>query len=193
METVYGFTAKTKGISRVILSDVFISQSFDPANTTITPPHNQYTGIWDTGATNSVITQKVVDDCHLKPIGMARVNHCNGVSNVEVFFINMMLPNKIGIVNLRVTKGILLGENDVLIGMDVISKGDFCISNFNNNTWFTFRIPSSGSIDFKDDYKNSKITSPVPTKISLPSNTTIGRRAPCPCGSGKRYKNCCGK
>ena len=22
---------------------------------------------------------------------------------------------------------------------------------------------------------------------------TIGRNAPCPCGSGKKYKNCCGK
>ncbi|MBC6995220.1 SEC-C domain-containing protein [Lewinella lacunae] len=21
----------------------------------------------------------------------------------------------------------------------------------------------------------------------------IGRNAPCPCGSGKKYKNCCGK
>ncbi|MBQ9832361.1 MAG: SEC-C domain-containing protein, partial [Clostridia bacterium] len=22
---------------------------------------------------------------------------------------------------------------------------------------------------------------------------TIGRNAPCPCGSGKKYKQCCGK
>ncbi len=24
-------------------------------------------------------------------------------------------------------------------------------------------------------------------------NRKIGRNAPCPCGSGKKYKNCCGK
>jgi uncharacterized protein YecA (UPF0149 family) len=23
--------------------------------------------------------------------------------------------------------------------------------------------------------------------------TTVGRNAPCPCGSGKKYKKCCGR
>ena len=25
------------------------------------------------------------------------------------------------------------------------------------------------------------------------AKTTVGRNEPCPCGSGKKYKNCCGK
>jgi hypothetical protein len=100
----------------------------------------------------------------------------------------MVLPNKIGIVNLRVTKGILLGDNNVLIGMDVISKGDFCITNFDKKTWYTFRIPSAGAIDFKD--ASSLVTHS--TTIPSPSGG-ISRSAPCPCGSGKKYKRCCGK
>jgi len=33
-------------------------------------------------------------------------------------------------------------------------------------------------------------TTPTPTTASVPK---VGRNAPCPCGSGKKYKNCCGK
>ncbi len=33
---------------------------------------------------------------------------------------------------------------------------------------------------------------PKATKVNS-ANETIGRNSPCPCGSGKKYKNCCGK
>lgn len=44
-----------------------------------------------------------------------------------------------------------IGEQgiDVLIGMDVISKGDFAISNYNGKTQFSFRIPSQNDVDYK--------------------------------------------
>ena len=38
---------------------------------------------------------------------------------------------------------------DVLIGMDVISKGDFAISYYNGKTQFSFRIPSQNDVDYK--------------------------------------------
>lgn len=188
---VYGFTAKSTGVLRVLTSEIFISQPFLPSKTVKQPPVNKYIGIWDTGATNSVITQNVVDDCHLKPIGMTRVSHCDGVSIVEVFLVNIALPNGLGIAHLRVTKGKLVGDANALIGMDVISQGDFCISNFNQKTWYTFRIPSVEAIDFK-----GHSTPPTPLKNTttmLEKSSSIGRNAPCPCGSGKKYKKCCGK
>ncbi|MCS2677438.1 SEC-C metal-binding domain-containing protein [Bacteroides ovatus] len=27
----------------------------------------------------------------------------------------------------------------------------------------------------------------------MPSGHTVGRNDPCPCGSGKKYKKCCGR
>ena len=30
-------------------------------------------------------------------------------------------------------------------------------------------------------------------KPTVKSNKEVGRNDPCPCGSGKKYKNCCGK
>ncbi|MBT2583963.1 SEC-C metal-binding domain-containing protein [Planococcus sp. ISL-109] len=35
---------------------------------------------------------------------------------------------------------------------------------------------------------------PLPSKvIEFPSGPRVGRNDPCPCGSGKKYKKCCGK
>ncbi|MDZ7721286.1 MAG: SEC-C metal-binding domain-containing protein [candidate division KSB1 bacterium] len=32
-----------------------------------------------------------------------------------------------------------------------------------------------------------------PSVKTVVKNTNVGRNDPCPCGSGKKYKNCCGK
>ena len=37
----------------------------------------------------------------------------------------------------------------ILDGMDIISLGDFAITNQNGQTTFSFRIPSSQTIEFK--------------------------------------------
>ena len=36
----------------------------------------------------------------------------------------------------------------VLIGMDIITSGDFSVSNYNGKTVFTFRTPSQERIDY---------------------------------------------
>ena len=41
-----------------------------------------------------------------------------------------------------------IGDYDLIIGMDIITLGDFVISNKDNQTWFAFRYPSSDHIEF---------------------------------------------
>lgn len=36
----------------------------------------------------------------------------------------------------------------MLIGMDIINKGDFAVSNYQNKTVFSFRMPSESLMDF---------------------------------------------
>ena len=72
---------------------------------------------------------------------------------------------------------------DMLIGMDVITLGDFAVTNLNGKTMYSFRMPSMTEIDFT---KSSHIE-----PIRNESQKT-GRNDPCPCGSGKKYKHCCG-
>ena len=49
-------------------------------------------------------------------------------------------------------------------------------------------VSTQGGIPLKDD-KKIKIELPKRKPIQL----GVGRNAPCPCGSGKKYKQCCGK
>jgi predicted aspartyl protease len=109
----------------------------------------QGTALWDTGATNTVITKSVADGLGIKPIGKATVHHANGESETDVYLVNIGLPNTVVIPGVRVTEGKLTGA-DVLIGMDIISLGDFAITHKNEHggTTLSFCIPSVEEIDF---------------------------------------------
>ena len=71
---------------------------------------------------------------------------------------------------------------EVLIGMDIISLGDFAVTNLNNKTWFTFRMPSVARLDFvkeirKESSKKQKDTLKVKAKRKLEKrNKRTGRR-----------------
>lgn len=171
------------GRLHVLITPVDIYPAFDPATTNPPPQHIQYNGIWDTGATNTVINKKVADDLNLKPISMTLVRHAKGEEMSNVYLVNIMLPNKVGFQNVRVTEGLLSGA-DVLIGMDIINRGDFAITHRDGKTTFSFRIPSTGHIDFVEEHKNQQ---------QVFAGPKIGRNDPCPCKSGKKYKKCCGK
>ncbi|MCQ2605035.1 MAG: retroviral-like aspartic protease family protein [Bacteroidales bacterium] len=106
--------------------------------------------LWDTGANASVISKKVVQQLDLKPTGFARIIHANGQSIVKTYIINLYLPNKLIYKSLFVTEGDF-DDTDVLIGMDVISSGDFALSCKNGDTTFSFQYPSRYLIDFVRD------------------------------------------
>lgn len=177
------FTIQYAAITRELISKVKISKAFDPQKTN---PKNvqqhEFNAIWDTGATGSVITKKVAEKCSIEPIRMAEVHHAKGKSRTNVYLVNIFLPNKVLVPMLSVTEGDLSGKVDVLIGMDIISIGDFAVSNCGGRTTFTFRMPSRERFDF--------VINPFKEKPHEAS-PKVGRNELCPCGSGKKYKNCC--
>lgn len=114
-----------------------------------------FKAIWDTGATSCSITQNVVDACGLVPTGMTVVHGVHGAQTTETFLINLYLPNKVGIIGIRAAKGILGDTADILIGMDVITMGDFAITNKGGDTVFSFRVPSIARYDFVKEHNTS--------------------------------------
>ncbi len=98
----------------------------------------------------STISQAVVDACGLIPTGIVRISHVQGTSDTPLYLVNIHLPNLVEFSSVRVSLG-ELKEVDVLIGMDIISQGDFAITNQNGGTIFTFRYPSDCTINFCDD------------------------------------------
>jgi len=191
---VFGFTIKAKSVLRVLKSNVTVSQAFDPSQKPDPlPPHKEFQAIWDTGATNTVITQKIVDECGLKPIGMTQVHHVGGTTTCEVYLINIVLPNKVRASFLRVSRGIINDDVDILIGMDLITQGDFAISNFEGKTALSFRIPSCGCIDFGEEKMPTTKLAPPALNTPYRAPQKVGPNQPCPCGSGKKYKKCHGR
>lgn len=150
------FTTVNTGIARVLTNECSVTQAFDHANHVGAHPQPcKFRAIWDTGATGTVITQKVVDDCGLKPIGMAKVHGVNGEHLAEVYLIHLQLPNTVTYRSLEVTKGQLSPPMCLLIGMDVICRGDFSVTNYNGITKFSFRVPSQGHTDFVEELRQS--------------------------------------
>jgi hypothetical protein len=98
----------------------------------------------------------VVGDLSLKPIGIVEVHTANGQTHQKQYIVNFYLPNKVMFGMLRVTEA-PLHEADILIGMDIISKGDFCVTNFQGKTVLTFRLPSCGEFDFVHDIEISRL------------------------------------
>ena len=182
----HAFNVAYNGISPVLTSEVHITLPFEPSNPPNETDRKKFLAIWDTGATNSVITQKVVQECGLSPIAIVNVHTTSGEALSNVYLVSIWLPNKVIIPQIRVSEGTISGDAEVLIGMDIINRGDFAVTNKDGKTNFTFRIPSIECIDFV------KQQAPAIQSSNQP-HQQVGRNDPCPCGSGKKYKKCHGQ
>ncbi|WP_333810100.1 retroviral-like aspartic protease family protein [Flavobacterium sp.] len=135
-------TLKVSGIARVLHTEahIFIPNTTNGA---------KLKAIWDTGATSSVITKNVSKALNLIPTGFAQVNTANGIANQNTFTVDVGLPNGVIIQGITVTEvDGLSGGCEALIGMDIITLGDFSITNHNGKTCMSFRVPSGHEIDY---------------------------------------------
>ena len=125
----------------------------------------EYLAIWDTGATHSAITKKVVDDLGLKPTGARETRHADGKSINNTYLVNISLPNRVMVGQVRVTEVKLIPDDNtsddqqpqLLIGMDIIGLGDFAVTNADGKTTFSFRVPSVEEIDFVPNAEESNV------------------------------------
>ena len=51
---------------------------------------------------------------------------------------------------------------------------------------------AAGVMRMHQDFKNERRRYLPPTGMPLPRGPKVGRNDPCPCGSGRKYKRCCG-
>jgi predicted aspartyl protease len=102
------------------------------------PPCNMIAkAIWDTGATNTVISSRVARKLRLQNVGYQDVCHAGGISTVPVYYITLCIHGEVRKFSLRATEGNIAGA-DVLIGVDIISHGDFHVDSCSGITLFSF-------------------------------------------------------
>lgn len=104
--------------------------------------------LWDTGANCCCISYDLVKKLNLKPIGAMPIATPSGAAVYNKYMINIELPNKIILKDVTVCESEIGAQKlDLIIGMNIINKGDFAISNFDGKTKFSFRIPTSADIN----------------------------------------------
>jgi len=143
------FTVEYSEVVSVIETNIQISEDYDLDfyKDKIYPSTYLFDATWDTGAMVSVISTKVINELGLKPTGKETVYHGGGACVSYKYLVNMFLPNDVVFASLEVI-GMPISV-DVLIGMDIISKGDFAITASEGKTVFSFQIPSTNKIIFK--------------------------------------------
>lgn len=146
----HAFTNIYPGISNRLITKAKVAEAFDPdVSDSRSFAHIETDALWDTGATMSVITPQVVRSLKLQPIGKILVQHGGGESEQDTYIVNLILPNGVAF------SGVVMSEMDkvvdnfgIIIGMDVISNGDFSVTNYRGKTCFSFRFPSQETVDF---------------------------------------------
>lgn len=147
----HAFTRKFGGRTNVLFTDIKISEAFDPQTLPVQsrPPEIECKAIWDTGATSSCITAKLAQQIGLKPIGKTPVTNTSGTEIKDAYLVNIRLPNNVILTHLKVVECVALsGGFEFLIGMDIIGAGDFAVTNADNKTTLSYRLPSIKTIDY---------------------------------------------
>ena len=130
-----------------------VSHVFDGTPSRIVTPvkvYNPFTGqgvetgaLWDTGATCSAVSKNLSEFLKLKRLGKMKVDGSFKSKVVDTHYINLYIGKDfkeslfVGTFENKVTTCI-----DVIIGMDIINKGDLIIGHYDGKTHFSFQIYS---------------------------------------------------
>jgi hypothetical protein len=97
--------------------------------------------LWDTGASNTVISQRIAKSLKLVAVDAVPVIGVSGIMRSNIYRIDVRLPCGLTIEDVHASEFIESDQFDILIGMDIITLGDFAITNHNNKTVVSFRTP----------------------------------------------------
>lgn len=123
-----------------IITEVFIRNPFSGLTMRVN-------GLWDTGAKCSSVSSDLIERLGLiaHPDKSILVNTTNGIKASSIYdAIFIFGEEQISVSTFEVNNPI--PAISVIIGMDVISKGDFRITNTGGKTEIIFRLPPQGHI-----------------------------------------------
>lgn len=117
--------------------------------------------LWDTGATGTCISKDVAQSLSMVSTGKKDIHTPSSTEKVNTYLLDIVLPNKVEIKDVEVCETEIGNQGiDMLIGMDIILVGDFVVSNYDNKTVFSFRIPPKKEIDFVKQIKIEETIGP---------------------------------
>jgi hypothetical protein len=116
-------------------------------NTLINKPKSSIEkALWDTGATISAITPKLVKELNFIPAGTMAISGITGSLDVEFVLTTIQLPAGILRKNIKMAVCDFSQDINIILGMDIITLGDFELLHGSNKTIFSFSSPPSAKI-----------------------------------------------
>jgi len=100
--------------------------------------------LWDTGATVTCIKPALFERLKLRLFnltGHTTLSGLGGDVTAKVTLVSLFLTPGLAIEYRPVYVANFPGDADILIGMDIIGKGDFAVCNADNKTSFSFAVP----------------------------------------------------
>lgn len=140
------YVDQQENLVEAIITPVAVCEAVEIADGMVIPKiYRTLNCMWDTGSTNTLITQEVVNELGLKPYGRALISDNTTVEECDTYLVHIGLPTGNTVLKLEV----MLSNSqdyDVVIGMDVITLGDFVLTNADGKSVFSFRYPSKEKI-----------------------------------------------
>ena len=146
---VYYFK-ETAEIGERIFSTV---QLYIPGIRPPTEQEKEYTfqALWDTGTRESLITYPAITKLDLKSKGEGEISGTGGPARSRLFNVDIIFSNGYEKLNWNLFEypGAKDKKYGLVIGMDIISLGDFAITKKDGKAFLSFRIPNKYLVDFE--------------------------------------------
>jgi hypothetical protein len=114
-----------------------------------------FQALWDTGTRESLITSPAITKLDLKSKGEGEISGTGGTGRSRLFDVDIIFNNGYEKLNWNVYEypGAKNKKYGLVIGMDIISLGDFAITQKNGKAFLSFRTPPKRTIDFEKEDK----------------------------------------
>lgn len=109
-------------------------------------PQRNCRAIFDTGATSSMISSAIAQELELIPVGTANISGVHGTQKTNLYVVNMIFQNGFMIPDIMVSEAGPDGGFELLIGMDIISRGTMVVSCVEGKSVFFFSYPQSNTM-----------------------------------------------
>jgi hypothetical protein len=152
------FSFLTNGLAIRLVSPVEIIPLLSTDQQTNANPV-KLNALWDTGAEVTCISPAVRDKLKLSPadaIGNSTISGVGGDVPADITFVTIRILHDMELEYCPVyIVDFKDNDFDLIIGMDIITRGDFVVCNADNNTSFSFAMPPfPDRIDLTDKSRN---------------------------------------
>lgn len=148
---VFTLTRSHDRLVSAIYSSAAVQIPFDFGEKPQNPDGSWVKALWDTGATHSAISERLAAQMQLPTEDFVDVYTAVGILQVPVYSLRVVFPNQLVFDEIEAVEftGTETEDCDLIIGMDIITQGDFSITNMDGRTVFSFRVPSLHIVDFE--------------------------------------------